>query len=412
MKKVGKIIIVIVCIAVVAGLGYVIPRMMKRYPEAVLSEEVKFCTEDGMYYAKNNRLYFFDAETETEVIVCNKANCKHDTTDCNAYTIDIQPYLLCYNDNIYISEGMVNFTSNEEGEDVYEAEIRLRELKQDGSGGRTIYSADNGSVCDLRMINGVLYFTAWTYHNGYQVNEYQHDWKLYAYDLRWNRLKVIKSYEADEEHDNSGLTLMQCDRDDVLYASYSYFDSEENETIEMLMYDIENDTWRTLKEDDEAVVNMIQVDDTVYLMRNEIVDNVEWQVIYKCDAELQNEEEWMRIADSRIDFLNGYMYIFNSDYNKFLYEYATGDFYFAHNAFTNEGTYVPDVYDIDAERNRIFINATDFTGYKPGDFLPGDMTDVAVADWDTFLSENFVKLTEENEAEIKAFDWLQLSEQE
>ncbi len=87
-------------------------------------------------------------------------------------------------------------------------------------------------------------------------------------------------------------------------------------------------------------------------------------------------------------------------------------FYFAHNAFTNEGTYVPDVYDIDAERNRIFINATDFTGYKPGDFLPGDMTDAAVTDWDTFLSENFVKLTEENEAEIKAFDWLQLPEQE
>ena len=59
MKKAGKIIIIIVCIAVVAGLGYVIPRMMKQYPEAVLSEKVKFCTEDGMYYAKNNRLYFF-----------------------------------------------------------------------------------------------------------------------------------------------------------------------------------------------------------------------------------------------------------------------------------------------------------------------------------------------------------------
>lgn len=412
MKKAGKIIIIIVCIAVVAGLGYVIPRMMKQYPEAVLSEKVKFCTEDGMYYAKNNRLYFFDAEAETEVIVCNKANCKHDTTDCNAYTIDIQPYLLCYNDNIYISEGMVNFTSNEEGEDVYEAEIRLRELKQDGSVGRTIYSADNGAVCDLRMINGVLYFTAWTYHNGFQINDDSVDWKLYAYDLRWKRLKVIKSYEADEEHDNANLTLEECDRDDVLYVNYSYFDSEENETTEILLYDIENDTWRTLKEDKETVVNLIRVDDTVYLIRNEIVDDVEWRVIYKCDAELQNEEEWLRIENAHEDFLNGYMYIFNSDYNKFLYEYATGDFYFAHNAFTNEGTYVPDVYDIDAERNRIFINATDFTGYKPGDFLPGDMTDAAVTDWDTFLSENFVKLTEENEAEIKAFDWLQLPEQE
>ena len=412
MKKVGKIIIVIVCIAVVAGLGYVIPRMMKRYPEAVLSEKVKFCTEDGMYYAKNNRLYFFDAETETEVIVCNKANCKHDTTDCNACTIGVQPYLLCYNDNIYISEFMMNISSNDEDEDVYETEVRLRELKQDGSGGRTIYSADEGAVCDLRMINGVLYFTAWTYHNGFQINDDSVDWKLYAYDLRWKRLKVIKSYEADEEHDNANFMLQQSDRDDVLYASYSYFDSEENETTEILLYDIEKDTWRTLKEDKETVVNLIRVGDTVYLIRNEIVDDVEWRVIYKCDAELQNEEEWLRIENAHEDFLNGYMYIFNSDYNKFLYEYATGDFYFAHNAFTNEGTYVPDVYDIDAERNRIFINATDFTGYKPGDLLPGDMTDAAVADWDTFLSENFVKLTEENEAEIKAFDWLQLPEQE
>lgn len=412
MKKVGKIIIIIVCIAIVAGLVYVIPRMMKQYPEAVLSEKVKFCTEDGMYYVKNNRLCFFDAEAETEVIVCNKANCKHDTNECNACTIGVQPYLLCYNGNIYISEFISNITSNEEGEDVYEAEIRLRELRQDGSGGRTIYSADEGAVCDLRMINGVLYFTAWTYHNGFKINEYQDDWKLYAYDLRWNRLKVIKSYEADEEHDNAGLTLMQCDRDDVLYASYSYVDSEENKTTEMLLYDIEKDTWRTLKEYQELMVNMIRVGDTVYLIRNEIVDDVEWGVVYKCDAELQNEKEWMRIENSSVDFLNGYMYIFNSDYNKFLYEYATGDFYFAHNAFTNEGTYVPDVYDIDAERNRIFINATDFTGYKPGDLLPGDMTDAAVADWDTFLSENFVKLTEENEAEIKAFDWLQLPEQE
>ncbi len=146
---------------------------------------------------------------------------------------------------------MVNFTSNEEGEDVYEAEIRLRELKQDGSVGRTIYSADNGAVCDLRMINGVLYFTAWTYHNGFQINDDSVDWKLYAYDLRWKRLKVIKSYEADEEHDNANLTLEECDRDDVLYVNYSYFDSEENETTEILLYDIENDTWRTLKEDKE-----------------------------------------------------------------------------------------------------------------------------------------------------------------
>lgn len=412
MKKAGKIIIVIVCIVVIAVLGYVIPRMMKRYPEAVLSDKVKFCTEDGMYYAKNNRLYFFDAEAKTEVIVCNKANCKHDTNECNAYTIDVQPNLLCYNDNIYISEAATNISSNDEGEYSYVADIQVRELKQDGSGGRTIYSADEGGIDGIRMINGVLYFTAWTYHNGFQVNDYLLDWKLYAYDLRWNRLKVIKSYEADEEHDNANLMLQQSDNADALYLNYYYYDSAGNGAMMTQLYDIEKDTWRTLKEYEDTMSYMIRVGDTVYLIRNESLDDVEWQVVYKCDTELQNEEECVRIADARIDFLNGYMYIFNSDYNKFLYEYATGDFYFAHNAFTNEGTYVPDVYDIDAERNRIFINATDFTGYKPGDLLPGDMTDAVAVDWDTFLSENFVKLTEENEAEIKAFDWLQLPEQE
>ena len=71
-----------------------------------------------------------------------------------------------------------------------------------------LYSADEGAVFDMEMIDGILYFTTWKYHDGFKLNQYQLDCTLYSYDLRWRRLRVLLSYEGDAEHDNSTLHIL------------------------------------------------------------------------------------------------------------------------------------------------------------------------------------------------------------
>lgn len=61
--------------------------------------------ENGYYFFKDLRLYYFDTETKESYIVCSKPNCTHNSNDCTAYFNIFKYYpfqLSYYNNSLYV----------------------------------------------------------------------------------------------------------------------------------------------------------------------------------------------------------------------------------------------------------------------------------------------------------------------
>ena len=63
MKKVVRIICIVLCVGLILGLGYIVSRKMKKYPEEIEYSALRAFTDNGMYYARRNMLYFLDSAT-------------------------------------------------------------------------------------------------------------------------------------------------------------------------------------------------------------------------------------------------------------------------------------------------------------------------------------------------------------
>ena len=270
--------------------------------------------------------------------------------------------MLCYGDKIYISEFDSELTFNDDGDAVQKGVAQIREINKDGSGARVLYSADEGAVIGMEMVDGVLYFTTWKYHDGFKLNEYQQDCTLYAYDLRWNRLRTLLSYEGDAEHDSAALYILNNKNKEKLYLTYGYEDSKEND--------------------------------------------VEWSVIYSCDENLQSQKEIFRIVGGSVDCMDGYLYVISTDYDKFFYQCDTGTIYLANTCFTGKGTYISDIYGLDESSDKIYIDGHDYTGMKPGDVITSDQSEQTVTGWAEFRDTYFIKLEDADQSVVKTFDWV------
>lgn len=59
MKKVVRIICIVLCVGLILGLGYIVSRKIKKYPDEVEYSSLRAFADDGMYYIKRNVLYFW-----------------------------------------------------------------------------------------------------------------------------------------------------------------------------------------------------------------------------------------------------------------------------------------------------------------------------------------------------------------
>lgn len=112
--------------------------------------------------------------------------------------------------------------------------------------------------------------------------------------------------------------------------------------------------------------------------------------MWECDDRFTETKELFTAEDAGINWLGGYMHVVASEYLKALYDCEEDRWYIAKTSFTQEGTYISDTKQIDRDKNIIYIDATDYTGYKAGDLLPGDISNYAVRDWSVFLEENYI----------------------
>lgn len=409
MKKIIKYILGVIIILAIAAVIVIIVRINKDYPEKSLhiTAETYAYSDDGMYYIKNNLLYFLDNSSNKEVVVCNKANCKHDTEECNAYIYGMVYEMMYYDDKIYISNGYSDITF-EDDEAIYDGGSFLTSIDSDGGHRKDIYTADSGAVLSMQGLDGVIYFTAYVFHNGFQLNTYNDDCSLYKYDLRWNKLECIKEYIAEEERDNASLTIAGIQNMDKIYLTYSYYTSDGTIKTSIMEFNIDTEEIKELRLIDDMISTVV-TDDSKYIIYKCVEDEEQDRlVIMKCDDSFQDEEEILTAYDARVDILNGYMHVIKSDYSKILFDYENMDFYVANTEFTQEGTYISDIYNVDKEQNLIYIDATDYTGYMPGDLLPGDISSHTTLTWDSFLSENFVPYEDLSQEQKDEITWVDI----
>lgn len=306
-------------------------------------------------------------------------------------------------------------TINDEDDAVYKGAVQIREVEKDGSKVSILYSADEGAVFDMEMIDGILYFTTWKYHDGFKLNQYQLDCTLYSYDLRWRRLRVLLSYEGDAEHDNSTLHILNNKNKEKIYLTYGYKDSQRNRHTILLTYNIETHKDEivadNLNTEYGKSFNIISTASGIYIETKELDNGVEWTVIYSCDADLQNQKEIFRIVDGDIYCMDRYLYAINTDYNKFFYQCDTGTVYLANTCFTEEGTYISDIYGLDESSDKIYIDGHDYTGMKPGDVITSDQSEQTVTGWTEFRDTYFTKLENADQNTVEAFDWVKWPEE-
>ena len=140
-KKVIIISCVILGILLIVTGVYVLPRLLRKFPDKAAYATRSACySDDGLYYMKADRLYFFDANTQKSAVVCSKANCNHDSEDCNAY-IEGANMFMYYDGYVYVSSFVVDVNSDN-GEVEYNGGVSLDGISSDGSKRVNIYSAD------------------------------------------------------------------------------------------------------------------------------------------------------------------------------------------------------------------------------------------------------------------------------
>ena len=413
-KKIIIISCVILGILLIATGVYVIPRLLRRFPDkAAYATYLKCYSEDGLYYKKGNKIYFLDADTHKSAVVCSKANCNHDSEDCNAY-IEGANMFMYYDGYVYVSSFVVDVNSDN-GEVEYNGGVSLDGISSDGSKRVNIYSADSGAVLSVKAIDGDIYFTAYKFRNEKDFTDPIHDNYLYKYDLRWNKSTCLYEHNADSEgEDSSALEIAEGDSKDI-YILHSWCTDNSN---------LESDSYVDLfklEDDQMKLMDSWENVDRIRIVDNEekgiIVVNEQGEdattIIYEFKNGKIGETELMRELRGVAYRMHGYLSVVDTDYKKLLYDIKNNKYYIANTTFTEEGTYISDILDIDEEHNRIYIDNHDYTGMLPGTVYTEDLSDFGVVDFDVFRDTFYTELddlTDEQRKQLDAMDWIVIGE--
>lgn len=408
-KSILKISIILITIIMLIAVGFFITKLNMKFPDKVTygnGTDTTYCVDGGMYYIKNNCIYFLDSRNQINTAVCNKANCTHNNASCNAYVEGMVPGIICYGDYLYVS--MFNSKiSDEDGEDVYTGLIKLDCIKCDGSSRRTIYSADSGAVTSMKAIGDKLYFTAWTFHGDFVLNSHTEDFVLYEYDLRWNKLKPIQKYVWDDNHEYAYIDIVKGNARE-LYVKYEVLDKDGSQRTQLLKYDdnkmivIKDYNIDFNKEYIDFVINdsgQFEIMQTLLGEANDVL------AVSNSNDCFQNKKLMFTVDDAHVLVMDGYMLVINSDYNKILLDCSSMKTYIGTTAFEGE-TYISDIYNVDAENNKIYINTTDYTGILPGTIFYEDTSNQGVADFDVFMSNYFIDKASIDSDDMAKLTWV------
>ena len=410
MKRIIKYMACLLAIVVIAAAVFIIVKLNKKFPdEIVYSEYMQTFSDNGMYFINNNRLCFIDNATGKDVVVCNRANCEHKDKTCNAYIPGHGIDMLVYDGYIYISFFESEWSFGEDGEETRETLVTLTRLGIDGAHRKDIYSADSGAVLSMMAVGDTIYFTAYTEHGEHEANVWKEDNAIYAYNIRWNKLKCIKNYDYTEGRISEGVEIIGSSDKGTLYINYGYIKGDPaTGVVTDIIQEVNINTGDVveLRTFEDAYPRFFTEKNKKYIQTSDF--ETDTLTMLECDDSFVETKELFTARDARVDWLGGYMHIVTSDYLKALYDYEEDRWYIAKTSFTQEGTYISDIKKVDRDKNIIYIDATDYTGYKAGDLLPGDISNYAVRDWSVFLEENYIPYEDLTEEQLKSLTWIDI----
>ncbi|MCR5637008.1 MAG: hypothetical protein K6F76_07525 [Clostridiales bacterium] len=174
--------------------------------------------EGGYYFTtfEHHMLYYFDKATKKVIPVCNRPECSHDSTDCNAYIGEIQHYpgLWYYNGKLYV----LGYKSGIMG---------LYTVSKDGS--------EHSRLCDLSE-TGREFTMETTIHRNYayfSIDNGKNTAEVYRSKLEANsEPELIWKFEGKKAVINGLIGY-----DNGVFVSYSYYEEGESENeIYLLAY--------------------------------------------------------------------------------------------------------------------------------------------------------------------------------
>ena len=125
---------------------------------------------------------------------------------------------------------------------------------------------------------------------------------------------------------------------------------------------------------------------------------------------MKSRNKVLEVSGAWIDYMDDYMHIIKSDYSKIMLEYDTGQMYIANTMFTQEGSYISDIYNTDIAKNRIYIDAHDYTGISPGTILYEDASEYAVMKLDEFMGSFYEKWEDIDSKNLDKMDGFKIYE--
>ncbi|MDO5522061.1 MAG: hypothetical protein Q4G58_16320 [bacterium] len=210
--------------------------------------------ENGYYYAKRDdtAIYYWEKETGAPVKLCGKADCKHDTSDCNSYVGGLVPESVQY-----IKEQVFYLAENG---DRGSKKMSLFEMDKDGENHEKIMDLydipEKNSSEPMSLIHrGYLYYAL----NEIDADSDQENSKVY-------KVKIEKNAKPELIYDGKGKLLCNfCAKDDWLYFSTLNTNGDMDFKGEVLGIHTDTNNNRTMYSYDgkEYVVSFVVTDDAL-----------------------------------------------------------------------------------------------------------------------------------------------------
>ncbi len=416
MKKTLKVLIFAAVFLVLIVGVFLCVKLSKKWPNEVVYGADKFYTDEGVYYVRERaQLIFHDYETNTDIPVCSKPDCEHNSSDCNAYFDAFISKVMVYADKLYIQYCPRSEVDIRDGGEIFlgESPTIMEELNLDGSGRKKIYSSDYAVLLSMCAYEGKIYFTEYSYRDGGETpaNEYYLDSTLYSYDINWNKTEELFNLPASDLNYNSTFEIVYYNKENnEIYMKGMHQDgTKEDKNMgnvyeKLFSYKDGKITDNILFEEDTSVsYHYFDNDKILVRIREDYYKfddtEIKSQLIYM-DYKGNILETVMVEAseESRMLDYGGFIMPIIDGANRLLYDIENDKWYVAKKL----EKWIPDIVHIDVQNNKIFYDQTDYTGTPNGTVFTYIPAVFVSCDWDEFLTTYF------DEYQGQEFDWIDI----
>ena len=267
-------------------------------------------TEEGCYLfvgisSMENYLQYYDAATKQLVPLCGRADCTHDTWECNAFFDGVGPDTLCSDgNNIYVESLDAQYYEN--GERVIFGAPSMFRLDADGSSREKLFEFDGnqyGQIAECVKVGDTFY--AIFYRNVLEKDGYRMQFGLYELDI-FGKEEPELLFDGNEEGWTPSLFRSLYYYKGSLYFNAARFNDQRTEYV-IRQYEISSGECKPLcaiEAQDTMEISFVVRDDSLYYSTYGRPN----QNVTRVDLETGEEEEFLS-EHGELSYDDSYFYI-------------------------------------------------------------------------------------------------------